>query len=162
MINFSTLQGLTIPEGVVTQMADASGRVLWSAVKPATITIDDSFAGGGLMTVSIDGVSYSDTTITVPVGTVIEISAKNLYCGGCKGTYGTAYVYINDECVASQMEGISYSYIVTGNATIRCAINPSLCRKCSSYAYDALIYITETPVTFTINGTEYSAPLIPA
>ena len=28
-MNFSTLQGLTIPEGVVTQIADASGRVLW-------------------------------------------------------------------------------------------------------------------------------------
>lgn len=33
MIDFSTLQGLTIPEGVVTQIADASGRVIWSAVK---------------------------------------------------------------------------------------------------------------------------------
>lgn len=31
-INFSTLQGLTIPEGVVTQIADASGRVMWSAM----------------------------------------------------------------------------------------------------------------------------------
>lgn len=29
MIDFATLQGLTIPEGVVTQIADASGRVLW-------------------------------------------------------------------------------------------------------------------------------------
>lgn len=28
-INFATLQGLTIPEGVVTQITDASGRVLW-------------------------------------------------------------------------------------------------------------------------------------
>lgn len=32
-MNFATLQGLTIPEGVVTQIADASCRVLWSAVK---------------------------------------------------------------------------------------------------------------------------------
>ena len=31
MIDFSTLKGLTIPEGVVTQITDASGRVLWSA-----------------------------------------------------------------------------------------------------------------------------------
>ena len=30
MINFATLQGLTIPEGVVTQITDASGRVLWA------------------------------------------------------------------------------------------------------------------------------------
>ena len=32
-MNFATLQGLTIPEGAVTQIADASGRVLWSAEK---------------------------------------------------------------------------------------------------------------------------------
>ena len=29
MIDFSTLQGLTIPEGAVTQITDASGKVLW-------------------------------------------------------------------------------------------------------------------------------------
>lgn len=29
MIDFSTLQGLTTPEGVVTQITDASGKVLW-------------------------------------------------------------------------------------------------------------------------------------
>lgn len=40
MIDFSTLQGLTIPEGVVTQVTDAQGRVLWSAVKePVTGTL---------------------------------------------------------------------------------------------------------------------------
>lgn len=33
MIDFSTLQSLSIPEGVVTQIADASGRVLWNAVR---------------------------------------------------------------------------------------------------------------------------------
>ena len=32
-MNFATLKGLTIPEGVVTQIADASGRVLWSGKK---------------------------------------------------------------------------------------------------------------------------------
>ena len=32
-IDFATLHGLTIPEGVVTQIKDASGRVIWSAVK---------------------------------------------------------------------------------------------------------------------------------
>lgn len=37
-MNFATLQGLTIPEGVVTQIADASGNVLWSAVERLTVT----------------------------------------------------------------------------------------------------------------------------
>ena len=53
MIDFSTLQGLTIPEGVVTQIADASGRVIWSAVPPfdgfiylrpsADISVEETF-----------------------------------------------------------------------------------------------------------------------
>ncbi len=40
-MNFATLQGLTIPEGVVTQIADASGRVLWKkeTSKPAILKV---------------------------------------------------------------------------------------------------------------------------
>lgn len=34
MIDFSTLQGLTIPEGVVAEIKDASGRVIWEALEP--------------------------------------------------------------------------------------------------------------------------------
>lgn len=30
MIDFSTLQGLTIPEGTVTKIEDSAGNVLWS------------------------------------------------------------------------------------------------------------------------------------
>ena len=33
MIDFSTLQGLTIPEGVVIQITDASGKVIWNGKK---------------------------------------------------------------------------------------------------------------------------------
>lgn len=39
MIDFSTLKGLTIPEGVVTEIADESGAVLWSASNTAKVTI---------------------------------------------------------------------------------------------------------------------------
>lgn len=44
MINFSTLQGLTIPEGVVAQITDASGKVLWASkrVIEETIYLNDS------------------------------------------------------------------------------------------------------------------------
>lgn len=50
-IDFSTLQGLTIPEGVVTQIADAAGNVIWSAVtnKPVILEVEkitsDTYAG---------------------------------------------------------------------------------------------------------------------
>ena len=49
-IDFSTLQGLTIPEGVVTKITDASGRVLWE-LKSAKIVLEvskitsDTYAG---------------------------------------------------------------------------------------------------------------------
>lgn len=38
-MNFATLQGLIIPDGAVTQIADASGRVLWSASKPVVLNV---------------------------------------------------------------------------------------------------------------------------
>lgn len=45
MIDFSTLKGLTIPEGAVKQITDASGRVIWSAVKNAKVTITSECNG---------------------------------------------------------------------------------------------------------------------
>lgn len=51
MIDFSTLQGLTIPEGAVTQIADASGNVLWKLAndKPIILEVEkitsDTYAG---------------------------------------------------------------------------------------------------------------------
>lgn len=38
-MNFATLQGLTIPEGAVTQIADASGMVLWMAQNDKPIVL---------------------------------------------------------------------------------------------------------------------------
>ena len=51
MIDFATLQGLTIPEGVVTQITDASGRVLWmlNVSGPIVLQVEkitsDTYAG---------------------------------------------------------------------------------------------------------------------
>lgn len=39
MIDFSQVTGLTIPEGVVTEITDSSGNVLWSANKPVILTV---------------------------------------------------------------------------------------------------------------------------
>jgi hypothetical protein len=52
MIDFTTLQGLTIPEGVVTQISDASGRVLWAVQSGGPVILEvekitsDTYAGG--------------------------------------------------------------------------------------------------------------------
>lgn len=40
MIDYSTLQGLAIPEGVVTQITDESGRVLWSSGKSVILEVE--------------------------------------------------------------------------------------------------------------------------
>lgn len=39
-IDFATLQGLTIPEGVVTQITDASGNVLWALANDKPIVLE--------------------------------------------------------------------------------------------------------------------------
>lgn len=46
MINFSTLQALTIPEGVVTQIADGNGNVVWGSASFYYVSLGDSIAAG--------------------------------------------------------------------------------------------------------------------
>ena len=109
-INFATLKGLAIPEGNVTQIADASGRVLWSAVKKAVITIE---GGNNYTYVDIDGVTYDTAaTIEVPIGTVINCVTYNSNYGGC--------IEINYDAVASATTAgsVQYEYTVVGDTTI--------------------------------------------
>lgn len=85
MIDFSTLKGLTIPEGVVTQLADASGRVLWSGKKHVSNDgeILDSWAEVGAATYvnkySIG--NWKTFTTTDGITVTMEIVAFNAdYC----------------------------------------------------------------------------------
>ena len=81
MIDFSKVTAVTIPEGVVTQIAK-DGIVLWSAIKPmVTITIDTpplmySTHNQEYARVTINGVVYNGSElgekIQVEVGTIIE------------------------------------------------------------------------------------------
>ena len=78
MINFSTLQGLTIPEGVVTQIEDASGRVLWAVQsdKPVILEVEkitsDTYAGGKTYTaeefILLDIYPTTNGTVNVTYG----------------------------------------------------------------------------------------------
>lgn len=106
MIDFSTLKGLTIPEGNVKQISDASGRVLWSA-KPseATVTITGDWSD---TTITINGVTYYDTTVVVPIGTVITCYANN---DENRTPYG---IYLNGVHVALT----TYAYTITCNVHI--------------------------------------------
>lgn len=112
MIDFTTLQGLTIPEGNVTQITDASGNVLWKqAPSGATITIEGD--GGDYAHIIIDGVTYNTaTTLKVPLGTVITCETAHDYA-----TYGAnAYINYNLDAVATG-QNAQYQYTVISDVT---------------------------------------------
>lgn len=131
-IDFATLKGLTIPEGVVTQIADAAGNVLWSAdngMRKITITrnyagsnsgriyiggyTDDRYMDGGSCVV--DG-TYGDwtspTTIEVPVGAQIILETE----------YEDSYTefFINGVSVYNERTDYAWydQYTVSENATV--------------------------------------------
>jgi len=106
-MNFSTLKGLTIPEGNVTQITDVNGNVLWKqAPSGATVTITLN-AGYEKDLILIDGVYYGrqNAELTVPIGTVITVK-------------GATTIYLNN---IHQSFGGDYNYTVIGNVGIHCS-----------------------------------------
>ena len=110
-IDFSMLKGLAIPEGNVTQIADAAGNVLWSAVKKAIITIDVD--GGDYAHVVIDGVTYNTTTtVEVPIGAVISCVTSHT-----EGSQNSGIIRVDYRTVAQEVKA-TYDYTVVSDATI--------------------------------------------
>lgn len=120
MIDFSTLQGVTIPEGVVTQITDTSGAVLWSAKRNAIVTVTSEC--NGIMgdtahikivseTVTFEAYAYDmpNCTIEVPVGSTIECTVRRN-----KGNADSS-ISLNGAKVLT--EG-TYIYTVTGNVAV--------------------------------------------
>lgn len=91
MIDFSTLQGLTIPEGVVTQITDASGRVLWSA-------------GGGKVILEVEKITNDtyagETTYTGEQFILLDIYPET--SGTVSVTYGGLTKTITDTSGAAE------------------------------------------------------------
>ena len=91
-INFATLQGLTIPEGVVTQIADASGRVLWAlqSGEPIVLKVE-----------KITSSTYAgETTYTAEEFILLDIYPKTN--GTVKVTYGGLTKTITDTSGAEE------------------------------------------------------------
>jgi hypothetical protein len=120
MIDFSAVKGITIPEGVVTQIADASGAVLWSAKRNAIVTITSECNGitGDTAhikivseTVSFEAYAYDmpNCAIEVPIGAIIECTVSR-----DKGNADSS-ISLNGTKVLT--EG-TYIYTVTGNVAI--------------------------------------------
>lgn len=123
-INFATLQGLTIPEGVVTQIADATGRVLWSAeeILEGTLMVKkithDTYAGettyAGEQFILLDiyprtngtvNVTYGDFTKTVTdTSGAVEPNAIQVFFGTFNGvsdsvaTPASGALFIEGDC----------------------------------------------------------------
>lgn len=90
MINFATLQGLSIPEGVVTQITDASGRVIWVA--------ESDVVGGDAAVLEVEKVT-SDTYVGESTYTNEQFILLNIYPktnGTVSVTYGGLTKTITD------------------------------------------------------------------
>lgn len=133
-INFVTLKGLEIPEGIVTQITDASGIVLWNAVKKVKVTITSTFNGmdGDTARITVNSSSpfapdptnpnnkvtswtvqvsdMPDCTIEIPVGSTIEC-----YVTRNKGN-ADSFIKLNGSKVVTG-EG-TYIYTVTKDVTV--------------------------------------------
>lgn len=119
-MDFSTVKGVTIPEGNVTQIADANGVVLWSAKRNAIVTITSEC--NGIMgdtahikivseTVNFEAYAYDmpDCTLEVPIGSTIECTVVRN-----KGNADSS-ISLNGTKVLT--EG-TYIYTVKGNVAI--------------------------------------------
>lgn len=81
MIDFTTLQGLTIPEGVVTQITDGNGNVIWAVAsesgEPIVLEVEKkaitSYAGE---------TSYSDNCVLLDIYPKKSNSTVNVTYGG--------------------------------------------------------------------------------
>ncbi len=135
-MNFATLKGLEIPEGVVTKITDASGNVLWNAVKMVKVTIKTVFYGmnGDTANITVNSpspfapdplnpsnkvtswtVSVADEpncTIEIPEGSTIECTVSR--------DKGNADSFIKLNGTKVMTEG-TYLYTVTGDVTITIA-----------------------------------------
>lgn len=115
-IDFSTLQGLTIPEGKVTKITDAVGQVLWEEKKAEMVTVTVTTNGvswnSDYAKVTIDGQVYDGSTtheLTLPVGTIIHCKVDRT------GTSGS--IILNGTNLGSAP--LSYDYEVISDCTIQ-------------------------------------------
>lgn len=104
MMNFATLQGLTIPEGVVTQIADAQGNVLWSSAPP--------FDGTIILRPSADISVDSNFTLVPSDATAAYMLINEEVSDGA-----ATRIYINDSLVSSCIAIAKFS--LSGNESAK-------------------------------------------
>jgi len=112
-MDFETVEGLEIPEGVVTKVTDTNDVVLWEAVKKAKVTINSTCTDEGHGSLYINAkfpatpgatptnpatieATSGNWSYRVPIGTVIECTARNIYVGTISASYMYDYTVTKD------------------------------------------------------------------
>jgi hypothetical protein len=124
MIDFSTLQELTIPEGEVVEITNENGEVIWSAARSAIVTItsvcngingDTAYIKIVSDTVLFEAYAYDmpDCTIEVPIGATIECTVDD--------TKLDERCYVNVNGVNVLTAPGTYTYTVKGNVSVHVA-----------------------------------------
>ena len=168
MIDFATIKKWEIPEGIVKQVTDASGRVLWCAVKMVKLTLtsqwdgmdgdsariivrsaepfapDPSNPSNKVTSWTVQVSDQPNRTIEVPVGSTIECTISR--------DKGNADSYIGLNGINMVTGEGSYTYTLIGDASI--AI-----KELYSQGDYGVINITGevTHISFTMNGETYQA-----
>ena len=143
-MNFATLQGLTIPEGVVTQITDASGRVIWAVQndKPVVLEVEkitsDTYAGETTYTgeqfILLDIYPKTNGTVKVTYGgltkTITDISgaaepnAQQVFFGTFNGVSDSVSTPASGELT---IEGDCYAVAASKFSSSSKSIIPSSC-----------------------------------
>ena len=137
-MNFATLQGLTIPEGVVTQIADASGRVLW-AVSGGKVILEvekitsDTYAGETTYTgeqfILLDIYPKTNGTVNVTYGgltkTITDTSgaeepnAQRVFFGTFNGVSDSVTTPVSGELtIEGDLAGFGMCFYSTGSKSL--------------------------------------------
>lgn len=128
-------KGKTLVEGTAYEVGFARDAVV-------TLKLTSYSSNYGSYAV-IDGKTYTKTTLTVPVGTVIKLYLKKTQCG-CGANKAYSYTYLNGTRVST---ATSYSYKVTGNVSIHDSTSMSgVCDdndSCYAGAQSTSLYIVE-------------------
>ena len=148
MIDFTTLQGLTIPEGVVTQITDESGRVIWALQSDEPIVLEvekitsDTYAGETTYTgeqfILLDIYPKTNGTVNVTYGgltkTITDTSgaaepnAQQVFFGTFNGvsdsvaTPASGTLTIEGECIAFGCKRFNYSNKSTKTCRCICGV----------------------------------------
>lgn len=147
-IDLSSITEIRDKIGIITQIADASGRVLWSAVKKVTITVIVDNEAECFPYIEHNGIVYEHSvTFTANIGDTI-------YCD--VGSTDYSLITVNGEEVGDGYP--YYNYEVISDATIN--LHSYYSYHGEDEYYNSDIDITEIPegqILFTISGTNYFA-----